>query len=304
MSLARRRLLHSRAADALARRHAADRRGTPGRRWSPRTSPRPGATRSRVRGRGTPPRSRYELYAHREALAHLTAALGHGFDPARVHRASGDALLRLGRYARGHRGLRAGCRRRSTRPTPWTLRSSSTSWPRSTTGWVTGWSPRRTWRARPDLLQPDGPPQLRAQVAADLALVLRRQGLPEAGPVAQEALALAERSGDAAAARAGPQRARSAGRGRGRPPRRPAALRDQPRPRRRPYRRRGLESPSSTTWPACTPPRGASTRRCSRRRKRWPWGPGTGTCTGSPYSTTTWPTSCTRPVGSPRRWTT
>jgi DNA-binding SARP family transcriptional activator len=97
-TLARRRLLHGRAADALARRHErepmsaasaviADHLQQAGRDEEAANWSWLAATRAR------------ELYAHSEAVAHLTRALALGYPevPGRV--ALGEVLLVLGRYA-------------------------------------------------------------------------------------------------------------------------------------------------------------------------------------------------------------
>ena len=197
LSLARRRLLHSRAADALARRHAADRRGTPAALVAAHLAAAGRDAESGPWAWDAAVES-YELYAHREALAHLTAALGHGFDPARVHRASGDALLRLGRYGEATVAYeQAAAAVDPADALDLAVVEHKLAEVHDRLGdWVVA---QAHLESAADLLQPDGPAQLRAQVTADLALVLRRQSLPEAAPVALEALALAERSGDAAA---------------------------------------------------------------------------------------------------------
>ena len=93
-SLARRRLLHSRAADALIRRRG------------PATAPDAVAAHLRAAGRDgesaawswrAAQRAR-DLYAHTEALEHLGAAAALGHPGHQVHEASGDVLTALGRY--------------------------------------------------------------------------------------------------------------------------------------------------------------------------------------------------------------
>lgn len=93
-SLARRRLLHSRAADALIRRRG------------PATAPDAVAAHLRAAGRDVESaawswraaqRAR-DLYAHTEALEHLGAAAALGHPGHQVHEASGDVLTALGRY--------------------------------------------------------------------------------------------------------------------------------------------------------------------------------------------------------------
>ncbi|MCZ3385997.1 MAG: AAA family ATPase, partial [Actinomycetia bacterium] len=97
IGLARRRLLHGRAADALVRQHSADAGGVPA-----------GRVARHLAFAGREPEARewhwvaaqqsITVYAHREALEHLRSALALGHDPAVNHAATGDALTSLGRY--------------------------------------------------------------------------------------------------------------------------------------------------------------------------------------------------------------
>ncbi|HTW98664.1 MAG TPA: tetratricopeptide repeat protein, partial [Acidimicrobiales bacterium] len=97
---ARQRLLHSRAADALARRaERADRAGG---------DALPGTISSHLREAGRSEEAAtwswraaqrsLSLYAHAEAFAHLRAALALGHPPEETHGAIADALIALGRY--------------------------------------------------------------------------------------------------------------------------------------------------------------------------------------------------------------
>ncbi len=96
-TLARRRLLHSRAADLLARRHERDPAGT---RAAPIAEHLQRAGRDaeaaswwwRAAGRAR------ELYAHAEAYAYLRRAEALGHPPVDVSVALGDVLTVLGRY--------------------------------------------------------------------------------------------------------------------------------------------------------------------------------------------------------------
>lgn len=97
LSLARARLLHGRVADALARRNAVD----------PMRAPAGAVARHLAEaGREADAGAWFvaaaeestRLFAHAEALEQLRAALALGFDPATVHEATGEALVRLGRY--------------------------------------------------------------------------------------------------------------------------------------------------------------------------------------------------------------
>jgi DNA-binding SARP family transcriptional activator/tetratricopeptide (TPR) repeat protein/type II secretory pathway predicted ATPase ExeA len=102
-TFARRRLLHGRAADALARRH--DR--TPSADSSATVSPAAVAHHFEQSGRETEAatwwwqaaaRSR-GLYAHEQAYADLSRALALGYSPADVWTSTGDVLVALGRYS-------------------------------------------------------------------------------------------------------------------------------------------------------------------------------------------------------------
>ena len=97
LSLARARLLHGRVADALARRNAVD----------PLRAPAGAVARHLAEaGRAgeagvwfiEAARESSRLFAHAEAVEQLRAALALGFDPLTVHQATGEALVRLGRY--------------------------------------------------------------------------------------------------------------------------------------------------------------------------------------------------------------
>jgi tetratricopeptide (TPR) repeat protein len=96
-SLARRRLLHGRAADALSRRHLRDPRGAP----AAVVARHLGAA-----GRGDEAATWHwaaaedarSLYAHEEAGLHLRAAMDFGYDPVTARAALGDVLVLLGRY--------------------------------------------------------------------------------------------------------------------------------------------------------------------------------------------------------------
>jgi len=100
-TFARRRLLHGRAADALARRHER----TPSADSSAAISPAVVAHHFEQSGRETEAaawwwraaaRSR-GLYAHEQAYADLSRALALGYSPADVWTSSGDVLVALGR---------------------------------------------------------------------------------------------------------------------------------------------------------------------------------------------------------------
>ena len=221
----------------------------------------------------------FALYAHREALDDLRSAIGRGFDPARVHRATGDALLRLGRYREATVSYeQAAAAIAPADPVALAVVEHKLAEVHERLGeWPVA---QAHLESAADLLRLDGASEMRAQITADLALVLHRQGRPEAQAAAREALVLAEQSGDPAALAqthnvlgvlAAAERARSARR---------TALRASAAATPPACPTWGPLLRCSTTWPASTPPRVASTTLCSRRRRRWPSGPGTGTCTG------------------------
>jgi tetratricopeptide (TPR) repeat protein len=197
MSLARRRLLHSRAADVLARRHATDRRSTPAALVAAHLAAG-GRDAESAPWSWSAAMESCELYAHREALDHLRSALGLGFDPARAHRATGDVLLRLGRYQDATVAYEQAAA--AIDPSDGLDLAVVEHKLAEVHERLGDWAVAQAHlESAEDLLEPGGPSPLRAQVCADLALVLHRQGRPEAGPVAREALGLAELSGDAAA---------------------------------------------------------------------------------------------------------
>ena len=156
-TLARRRLLHGRAADILTRRHERD----------------PATTRAatiadhlQLAGRDADAAQWWwqaaevarELYAHAEAHAHLVRALTLGYPQLPGRLALGEVLVVLGRYrealaefetAAALAGAGEGAAAwpgRATEPAMRIARcrpASSTSWRTCTTGWATGTWPRR-----------------------------------------------------------------------------------------------------------------------------------------------------------------
>ncbi|HVQ18862.1 MAG TPA: BTAD domain-containing putative transcriptional regulator [Actinomycetes bacterium] len=174
-SLARQQLLHGRAADVLIRRHSAD----------------PATWRAAVVARHLAAAGRRDeaamwywtaaaesrsLYAHREELDQLRSAEAAGFEPATIHEASGDALTRLGRYrdalvayeqaaAATEDGLTAAVLEHKLA----NVHDRLGDWPIA----------QAHLESAQQLLASEGPLELRARVAADLALVLHRQGCSE-----------------------------------------------------------------------------------------------------------------------------
>jgi DNA-binding SARP family transcriptional activator/tetratricopeptide (TPR) repeat protein len=99
-SLARRRLLHSRAADVLARRH--DKDGVPAAAAAAAIAEhlqRAGRDREAADWWWRAAGQARELYAHADAHAHLTKALALGYPPVPARLALGEVLIVLGRYA-------------------------------------------------------------------------------------------------------------------------------------------------------------------------------------------------------------
>lgn len=97
LGLARRRLLHSRVADVLARRHGLD----PLRAPAGAVAAHLAAAGREAEAQGwyvTAAGESSRLCAYVEALEQLRAALALGADPGPVHEASAAALVRLGRY--------------------------------------------------------------------------------------------------------------------------------------------------------------------------------------------------------------
>ena len=155
-TLARRRLLHGRAADILTRRHERD----------------PATTRAatiadhlQLAGRDADAAQWWwqaaevarELYAHAEAHAHLVRALALGYPQLPGRLALGEVLVVLGRYREalaefetaaalagaGEGAALAGAGDEPAMRIARCRRASSTSWPTCTTGWATGTWPRR-----------------------------------------------------------------------------------------------------------------------------------------------------------------
>ncbi len=149
-TLARRRLLHGRAADVLIRRYERD----------PVTT-RAAAIAEHLQRAGRDPeaagwwwraagRAR-DLYAHAEEYAYLRRAEALGFPPAQVAVALGDVLTVLGRYREALAEFEAGAsaldgqRDGQLAGEGAAGGASSTSWPRCITGWATGRWPRHIW---------------------------------------------------------------------------------------------------------------------------------------------------------------
>ena len=195
-SLARRRLVHGRAADVLLRRyqHApglvraatvayhlqeAGREGEAAQWWWA------AAERSRA------------LYAHTEALAHIAQARALGYPEAQAQVAAGDVLITLGRYREARQAFEAAASRLDSNDLALAevehrladVHHRLGEWPLAASH----------LRAANDLLPP-GESSRRARLEGDLALVAYRQGdFVEARARGEEALRLADLTNDAGA---------------------------------------------------------------------------------------------------------
>ena len=120
------------------------------------------------------------LYAHREALEHLRSALALGHDPAVNHAAAGEALTSLGRYDDALTAYeKAAAAIGSDGPNQLAVIEHKLAEVHDRLG---DWDVARAHlESAAELLEPDGGLAMRAQVAADLALVSYRQGDPGAG---------------------------------------------------------------------------------------------------------------------------
>lgn len=97
IGLARRRLLHGRTADALARRHAVDPAGSPAGSVA-RHLTEAGRDSEAGGWYWTAAQDSRRLNAHEETIPLLRQALAMGHDPAPTHAAMADAQLRIGAY--------------------------------------------------------------------------------------------------------------------------------------------------------------------------------------------------------------
>ena len=194
-SLARRRLLHSRAADALSRRSDAD-AGAASVAAHLRKAGRDSESadwywRAAVRARG--------LYAHSEALEHLRAAAALGYAGHLVHQFSGDVLTVLGRYRDAllaYEQAAATCPVEDSQSLA-TLEHRLADVHHRLGAWDVADS---HLAAALDLLGTEGDPALLARVLADLALIAHRRGdATAAASAAERALESAAEADDDAA---------------------------------------------------------------------------------------------------------
>ena len=194
-SMARRRLLHSRAADALSRRPDAD------------TGAASVAAHLRRAGRDSESAEWYwraaerarGLYARGEALEHLRAAAALGYAGHLVHQVTGDVLTALGRY---RDALLAYKQAAATCPVEDTLSLATLEHRLADVHHRLGaWDVADSHLAAAlDLLATGGDPALLARVLADLALIAHRQGdARAAASAAERALETAAAADDDAA---------------------------------------------------------------------------------------------------------
>jgi DNA-binding SARP family transcriptional activator len=192
-SLARRRLIHGRAADVLIRRHERD-----------ASSVRAATVANHLQQAGREPeatdwwwaageRSR-TLYAHAEALAHISQARALGYPEVPALVASGDVLVALGRYSEALQSFETAAARVDADDLALAeiehrladVHHRLGEWPLAASHLTT---------AR-DLLPADETSR-RARLEADLALVAYRRGqFSEAGELGERALALARQIED------------------------------------------------------------------------------------------------------------
>ncbi len=188
MSLARLRLLHGRAADALMKPDASG-------------VPAPSAIIARhLTDAGREEEAGHwhwraaseaaNLFAYREALDQLQAALAMGFDAAEVHRASGEALTRLGQYDRAIVEFEQAAAASNGERHDMAVIEHRIADVYDRLG---EWSLAETHLEHAlELLESDGPVSLRVQILADLAFAQSRQNDDRAAPTVAAALALAE----------------------------------------------------------------------------------------------------------------
>ncbi len=193
-SLARLRLLNGRAADALIRMHSTNVTEVPAARVASHLATAGREDEAAQWYWSAAQRSR-DLYAHREALEDLRSALALGFDPVAVHTATGDALTRLADYGDALVAYEQAASAAGTeKPETLAIIEHKLAEVHERLG---DWEIARAYlESAADLLTADGPPDMRAQVMADLALVMQRQGDPAAESVGHDAVQLAETSGD------------------------------------------------------------------------------------------------------------
>lgn len=194
IGLARLRLLNGRAADSLVRHHTVIGSGVPAGRVA-RHLALAGREREARDWYWTAAQQSMTLYAHREALEHLRSALALGHDPAVTHGATGDCLTLLGRYDDALVAYeQAAASTPADDPNGLAVIEHKLAEVHERLGdWAVA---RAHLESAAELLEPDGGLSMRAQVAADLALVTYRQGDAGAAEIVARAMRLAEESAD------------------------------------------------------------------------------------------------------------
>jgi tetratricopeptide (TPR) repeat protein len=138
------------------------------------------------------------LYAHREALDHLRSALALGHDPAVNHAAAGEALTSLGRYDDALVSYEQAAA--ATPPDDTVALAVIEHKLAEVHDRLGDWDVARAHlESAEELLAVDGGMAMRAQVAADLALICFRMDDARAEKQGEHALQLAQESGDAVA---------------------------------------------------------------------------------------------------------
>lgn len=175
-SLARQRLLHSRAADVLSRRHGVDSSAWPADGVARHLSAA-GRTSEAAEWFWTAAMESRALYAHREELEQLQAARAAGLEPALVHEALGDALTRLGRYREALESFEQGAAANEDPVRLAAVEHKLANVHDRLGEWTIA---QAHLESADDLLGGDSAAAPRARVGADLALVLHRQGMSQA----------------------------------------------------------------------------------------------------------------------------
>ena len=194
-TLARRRLLHSRAADALARRYERDPVATGAAAVAEhlqRAGREPEAARWWWRAAA---RAR-DLYAHAEEYAHLRNAEALGYPPAEVAVALGDVLTVLGRYREALAEFEAAAAATESRADPAAIEHKLAEVHHRLGDWALA---EAHLAGALDLLGPDALSR-RARIEADRAVLAYRRGAAaDAARLAGTALAGARQAADPAA---------------------------------------------------------------------------------------------------------
>ena len=195
LPLARHRLLHGRAAEALARRHGTDPIGiapeTIGRHFAEAGRDAQAADWFAAAADAASARS-----AHAEALEAARSALALGRDTAAVHAAIGAALVRLARYDEALVALEQAAGLAAGEPGRLAEIEHAIAGVQDRLG---EWALAEARLEAALALALDGPPERHARILADLALVRHRRGDAAAGATAAAAARSAAAAGDDAA---------------------------------------------------------------------------------------------------------